>query len=105
MLDKGFFVAARKCLWVYDQSRFRTSSDNKAENANSVVDYALLVNNEIMGLCEAKSASVMMNVYRSLPSYGIPLKWVCSQPLVPKLLTNVSTLFPLVTAFVIRRNL
>ena len=105
MLDKGFFVAAGKCLWEYDHSSLFVSSEHKAENANSVVDYALVVNNELIGLCEAKSAAVMTNVYQSLPSYGIPLKWVCRQSLVAKLFTKVSTLSPLVTAFVLRRIL
>ena len=107
LVDKGFFVAARKCLWVYDQSIFRTTVEHLAERGGSKVDYVALVNNELTGLCGAKSPSVMKNVCYSLPSHGIELKWVHGQPLVPKIHSKVSTLFPLVTlvtALVLRRN-
>jgi hypothetical protein len=39
----------------------------------------------------------MKNVGDSLPSHGIELKWVRGQPLMTKVLSMVSTLFPLVT--------
>ncbi len=104
LVDKGFFVAARKCLWVYDHSIFGTTREHLAERGSSKVDYVVLVDNELTVLCEAKSPSVMKNVCYSLPSPGIELKSVHGQPLVPKILSKVSTLFPLVTALVLRRN-
>jgi hypothetical protein len=57
-----------------------------------------------MGLCEAKSPSVMKNVCGSLPSHGIELKWVHGQPLMPKILSKVSTLFPLVMALAFKEK-
>ena len=75
-----------------------------AERGGSKVDYFALVGNKPMGLCEATSPSVMKNVCGSLPPHGIDLKWVYDQPLVPKNLSKVSTLFPLVTVLVLRRN-
>jgi hypothetical protein len=104
LLDRGFFVAARKCFSVYDRSSFAKAVEHVAERGSSKVDYVALVGNEPMVLCEAKSPSVMKNVCSSLPSHGFRLKWVHGQPLVPKILSSVSTLFPLVTALVLRRN-
>jgi hypothetical protein len=104
LLDRGFFVAARKCLWVYDRSYFETIEEHLAKGGGSKVDYVALVNKEHTGLCEAKSPSVMKNVCVLLPPHGIQLKWVQGLPLVPKILSKVSTLFPLVTALVLRRN-
>jgi hypothetical protein len=104
LLDKGFFVAAPKCSWVYDQSVFKKTLEHLAERGGSKVDYIALVDNKPVGLCEAKSPSVMKNVCGSLPSHGIKLKWVHDQPLVPKILSNVGTLLPLVTALLLKRN-
>ncbi|KAI0302510.1 hypothetical protein BC826DRAFT_1089655 [Russula brevipes] len=89
-LDKSFFVAASKCFWVYDQSTFGMTREHLAENGTSKVDYAVLVDKKLMGLCEAESPSVMKNVYNSLPSRGIELKWVEGQPLVPKILSKAA---------------
>jgi hypothetical protein len=104
LLDRGFFPAASKCFWEYDRSVFKTTEEHLAEGAGSKVDYVARVNDEIMGLCEAKSPSVMENACDSLPLHGIELKWVHGQPLVPRILAKVSTLFPLITALVLRRN-
>ena len=100
-----FFDAAGKCLWVYDQSTFETTSEHKVEKGGSIVDFLALVNDNPVGLCEAKSPSVMTQVCDSLPPHGIQLKSIRGQPLVPKILTMVSTLFPLVPALVLKRNL
>ena len=80
--------------------------EHLANKGGSRVDYVALVDNEPIGLCEAKSPSVMKNVRDSLPPHGggSELKWVQGQPLVPKILSKVSTLFSLVTALVLRRN-
>jgi hypothetical protein len=102
LLDKGFFVAARKCFWGYDQSIFKTTSEHLAERGGSKVDYVALVDNKPMGLCETKSPSVMKNVCGSLPSHGTELKWFHGQPLVPKILSKLSMLFPLVMALVFK---
>ena len=104
LLDKGFFDAARKCFWVYDQSIFETTREHLAERGSSKANYAALVSNKLMGLCDAKSPSVMKNVCASLPPHGFKLTWVPDQPLVPKILSKVSTLLPLVTLLVLRRN-
>ena len=74
------------------------------EEGGPGVDYMTLVDENPTGLCEAKSPSVMNNICKSLPSHGLQLKWIQGQPLVPKILLNVSTLFPLVTALVLKRN-
>ena len=78
--------------------------EHLAEGGGSKVDYAVLVNDELAGFCEAKSPAVMKSVLSSIPPHGFQLKWVHGQPLVPKILSNVSTLFLLVTALVLRRN-
>jgi len=65
-----------------------------AEGGSSKVDYAALVDGGFKALCEAISPSIMMAVDRVLPLHGIELKWVQGQTLVPKILTKVSTLFP-----------
>jgi hypothetical protein len=104
LLDKGIFVATGKCLWEYEQSRFRTTQEHLAERGGSKVDYVVLVDREPKGLVEAKSPSVMKKVGDLLPSHGIELRWVRGQPLVAKILAKVSTLFLLVTMLVSRRN-
>ena len=58
------------------------------------VDYEALVNVESKVLLEAKSPSVMKKAGEFLPPRGIELKWICGQSLVPKLLSEVSALFP-----------
>ncbi|KAI0294177.1 hypothetical protein BC826DRAFT_1012766 [Russula brevipes] len=90
LLDKSFFVAARKCFWVYDQSTFGMTAEHLAEHGNSEVDYTVQVDKKLMGLCEAISPSVMKNVYDSLPSRGIELEWVQGQPLVSKILSKAA---------------
>ncbi|KAH9975465.1 hypothetical protein BGW80DRAFT_1436615 [Lactifluus volemus] len=90
LLDRGFFPAARKCFWAYDRSVFETTEEHFAEGGGSKVDYVARVNDEIMGLCEVKSPSVMKNVCNSLPPHGIELKWVHGQPLVPKILAKAA---------------
>ena len=80
------------------------AKEHSAKEGNSKVDYVALVDNKPMGLCEAKSPSFMKNVCDSLPQHGIELKWVHGQGLVQKILAKVSTLFPLITALVLRRN-
>jgi hypothetical protein len=104
LIDKGIFDAAGKCFWEYDRSVFKTISEHKAEQGGSMVDFAVLVGDRLVALCEAKSPAVMNQVCNSLPPHGIELSWIHDQPLVPRVLTNVSTLFPLVTALVLRRN-
>jgi hypothetical protein len=99
LLDKEFFVAARKCLWDYDQSIFGTAKESLVEGGSSKVDYVALVDSEPMGLCEAKSPSVMKKVGVSLPSRGIKFEWVRGQPLVSKILAKVFA-----TTLVLRRN-
>jgi hypothetical protein len=75
-----------------------------AEEGKFKVDYVALVDNKLVGLCEVKSPSGMKKFCNQLPQHGIELKWVHGQPLVPKILAKVSTLFPLFTALVLRRN-
>jgi hypothetical protein len=104
LLDKGFFQAAREVLWAYDRERFKTVVEHVAEKGSSKVDYFALVNDNPVVLCEAKSPQVMTNVCKHLPQRGIELKWVQGEALVPKILANVSTLIPLITALVLRRN-
>jgi hypothetical protein len=80
------------------------TKEHLAKTGGSKVDYVALVNNELTGLCEAKLPSVMKNVCDLLLPHGIQLKWVHGQPLVPKILSKVSMLFPLVLALILRRN-
>jgi len=92
LLDKGFFAAVGKCLWVFDRSEFGTVEEHVV--GDSKVDYVGLVDDEPKVLCEAKSPSVVKKVSISLPPCGIELKWVRRQTLVPKIHTKMSTLFP-----------
>ena len=93
MLDKGFFVAAGTCLWEYGQYDFQDTKEDLVEGASSKVDYVALVDGESKVLCEVKSPSVMKKVGELLPAQGFELKWVRGQPLVPKILAKVITLF------------
>ena len=67
--------------------------ENVTDRASSKVVYVLQVNGEDKALVEAKSPSVMKKVAQLLPQNGIELTWTRDQPLVPKILTKVSTLF------------
>ena len=93
-MEKGAFAAIEKCLWVYGQHAFDTLEENLAEQASSKVDYVAVVDNEPKAFCEAKSPSVMKKVSVLLPPRGIELIWVCGKSLVPKILAEVSVLFP-----------
>jgi hypothetical protein len=103
LIDK-FFDAASKVFWVYDGSVFKTTVEHVAEGGNSRVDYVALVDNKHIGLCEAKSPSVMTNFCELLPLRGIELKWVHGQPFESKMFSKVSTLFSLVTALVFKEK-
>ncbi|KIM80579.1 hypothetical protein PILCRDRAFT_73114 [Piloderma croceum F 1598] len=76
LLDKGFFVAVRKCLWEYNGYSFGTRKEHVAEGGGSKVDYVALVDGGFKALL--------------LPSHGIKLKWVQGQTLVPKILTKAA---------------
>jgi hypothetical protein len=77
---------------VFDRSEFGTVEEQVV--GGSKVDYVGLVDGEPKALCETKSPSAVKKVSISLPPRGIELKWVRRQTLVPKILTKVSTLFP-----------
>jgi hypothetical protein len=99
LLDKGFFTAARKCLAACGGYRFKTVKEDSVEGGSSKIDYLALVDNEGKALCKAKSPSVMKKAGELLPPRGIELTWRRGQPLVPKILSKVSTLFLPVTPF------
>jgi len=65
LLDKGFFAAIGKCLWVFDRSEFRTVEEQVV--GGSKVDYVGLVDGEPKALCETKSPSAVKKVSISLP--------------------------------------
>ena len=56
-----------------------------------MVDYVMVVDNNAVALCEAKSLSVMQKVGRVLLEHGIALMWSRGQSLIPNILTEVST--------------
>jgi len=58
LLDKGFFLAVRKCLAVYGAHRFKTSKEASVEGGRSKVDYVALVDDE-------ESFSARQNHHRS----------------------------------------
>jgi hypothetical protein len=92
----GVYQAARRCLFVlYGRHRFKTDKENSVEGGSSKVDFVLLVNDNKLALCEAKSPSVMHKVGRLLPERGIELTWFRGQSLIPKFFANVSTSFPI----------
>ena len=93
LLDKGFFAAVGRCLWLFDQSEFGTNEEHVV--GGSKVDCVGLVDNKPKVLCEAKLPLVVKKVSMLLPSRGIELKWVRRQTLVPKILTKVSKLVPI----------
>jgi hypothetical protein len=100
LLDVGFFQAIRKCLGECGPYDFETAKEQSVEGGSSKIDYDLLVNDESKALFEAKSPSVMKAVGAQLPQRGIELKWVCGLSLVPKILSNVSTIYcPLLHLF------
>ena len=91
LLDKGFFEAARIFLAVYGDQNFETFRENSVEGGSSSVDYILVVDDNEVALCEAKSPSVMYHVGQILPEHGIKLTWLPSKSLLRKILSKVST--------------
>jgi hypothetical protein len=73
--------------------RFKTAKEQSVERGSSQVDYDALVDDESKALLEVKLPSVMKKTGELLPPHGIEFKWVCSQSLVPKILSKVSALF------------
>lgn len=94
MLHKGFFPAARKCLGEYSEYRFTTLGKDTVEGDSSKVDFVAMVDEEGRALVETKSPSVMKAVGEMLPPHGIHFTWPTRQPLVPRILSKVSTRFP-----------
>ena len=94
LLDTGVYKAARIFLLVYGGQRFKTIKENLAEGGSSSVDYVLVVDDNKVALCEAKSPSVMHHVGQILPEHGIELTWLPRQSLIPKILSKVSTRHP-----------
>jgi hypothetical protein len=82
-------------LSVYGRYRFKTDKENSVEGGSSKVDHVLLVNDDDRALCEVKSPLVTQKAGELLPPHGIELKWVRGQSLIPKILANVSTPFPI----------
>jgi hypothetical protein len=82
-------------LFVYGRHRFKSDKENSVEGGSSKVDYVLLVDDDELALCEAKSPSVMHKVGKVLPQRGIELKWFRGQSLIPKILAKVNTPFPI----------
>jgi hypothetical protein len=93
-LDKGFYEAARRCLFEYGEYKFETTNESTVENGSSKVDHVVLVNDAERVLVETKSPSVMAKLAELLPPHGIKLTWVRGQSLVPKILAKVSMPFP-----------
>ncbi|KAN0102364.1 hypothetical protein V8E52_012018 [Russula decolorans] len=91
LLHMGVYQAARRCLFVlYGRHRFKTDKENSVEGGSSKVDFVLLVNDNKLALCEAKSPSVMHKVGRLLPERGIELTWFRGQSLIPKFFANAA---------------
>lgn len=93
MLDKGFFIAIRKCLYMYGSHRFRTARNPPVEGGSSKVDYAILVDDQQQLLIEAESPSVMKKFGELLlPLQGFELTWRPNTSLVQRILSKVSML-------------
>jgi hypothetical protein len=43
LLDKGFHIAASKCLWVYNHYDFSTAVEDMDKGTGSKVDYVVMV--------------------------------------------------------------
>jgi hypothetical protein len=95
LLATGVYKATRGCLFVYGRHRLNIDLESPVEGGGSEVDYVLLVDNDKLSLCEAKSPSVMHAVGQGLPERGIKLKWVRDQSLIPKIFAKVSMPFPI----------
>ena len=91
----GVYSAAHGCLSVYGGHGFVTNKENTVEGGTSKVDYVLLVDDNKLALCEAKSPSVMHKVGEELPERGFKLDWIRGQTLIPKIFTKVSTRSPI----------
>ena len=74
--------------------RLEAKTEQVADRGSSGIDYVLAVDGEDRGLLEAKSLLGMNNVRGLLPLNGIEPTWARGQSLAPKMLTNVSVLFP-----------
>ncbi|KIM44998.1 hypothetical protein M413DRAFT_17851 [Hebeloma cylindrosporum] len=78
LLNRGIFKATRRCLGEYGPYRFKTAKEQSVKGGSSKVDYEALVNDESKVLLEL------------LPPRCIELKWVSSQCLVPKILSEAA---------------
>jgi alpha-D-ribose 1-methylphosphonate 5-triphosphate synthase subunit PhnL len=86
----GVFNATAKCLWAYDQLDFVTQAQQRVPVANSIVDFHLLVDDEVVAVVEAKSPSVMNALREMLPQRGFELSWTKRSPnLVSRIFSNV----------------
>ena len=98
-----YLQAARIFLAIYGDQDFETFKENSVEGGSSSVDYVLVVDNNEVALCEAKSPSVMHHVGKILPEYGIKLTWLPSKSLLRKILSKVSTPSPSIMTLVFRK--
>src|SRR5258708_1573879 len=95
LLHTGVYKAVRGCLFLYGRHSLNINLEDSVERGSSKVDYVLLVDNDKLSLCEAKSPSIMHAVGQVLPERGIELKWVRDQSLIPKIFARVSMPFPI----------
>jgi len=89
-LTSGVFNAARKCLWIFDQSTFRVLPEQRAEEGASIVDFHVLVNRNLVALVEAKSPRVMHKLDQLLPQNAVKIRWTSgSSNLVSRIFSKV----------------
>jgi hypothetical protein len=88
----GFFRAAKICLSAYGNYSFYTDrgDHSKDSEGHSGVDSIGMVGDKPVVLTEAQSPSVMAMASKLLPANGFKLTWARCQPLVARLLQNVS---------------
>ena len=92
LLDFGVFKATTKCLWEYDRSEFEILPEQKVEVARSIVDFHVLVNDELVALVEVKSPTVMTNLGELLPENAFEIRWTAgSTSFVSQIFSKVGT--------------
>ena len=92
LLDRGFFEAARICLFAYgDYTFYNNRGDHSRDHkGHSGVDSISMVGDKPVVLTEAQSPSVMTKASKLLPVDGLRLTWAHGQPFAAQLLQTVS---------------
>jgi hypothetical protein len=96
LLEFGVFNATRECLEIYGDHRFQALPEQRVEVARSIVDFHVLVNDQLVTLVEAKSPKVMAILGELLPEHSVRMRWTSgSTSLYERVLSKVTVWLPI----------